>query len=279
MLHQVARDSAPDASPPDRFELSAASGRPRPILRVAATRTAKRPAHSVAACIPFYEPRSDPGKVDVIRRSVSATSTWRRSPPTTVRRDDLELRPSSARAVAMNAARPAGYSRAAGEHRSCSARPEAKVGMAARLSTAKSASGRHVMPVRVYYEDTDFSGIVYHANYLRFMERGRSEPSAAARRRSAQPVRGGRAGGARLRLRGALDADRVPQARAHGRRARGRRPSRKRSRAPRSRLQQRSLRGEELLVEAHVRVAFVCGGRARPIPKPLRRRHAGWSGA
>src|SRR5205823_13357236 len=34
--------------------------------------------------------------------------------------------------------------------------------------------GRHVMPVRVYYEDTDFSGVVYHANYLRFMERGRS---------------------------------------------------------------------------------------------------------
>jgi len=33
----------------------------------------------------------------------------------------------------------------------------------------------HVFPVRVYYEDTDFSGLVYHANYLRFMERGRSE--------------------------------------------------------------------------------------------------------
>src|SRR5262245_47339655 len=30
------------------------------------------------------------------------------------------------------------------------------------------------MSVRVYYEDTDFSGIVYHANYLRFMERGRT---------------------------------------------------------------------------------------------------------
>ena len=30
------------------------------------------------------------------------------------------------------------------------------------------------MPVRVYYEDTDFSGIVYHASYLRFMERGRT---------------------------------------------------------------------------------------------------------
>ena len=30
-------------------------------------------------------------------------------------------------------------------------------------------------PVRVYYEDTDFSGVVYHSSYLRFMERGRSE--------------------------------------------------------------------------------------------------------
>jgi len=34
--------------------------------------------------------------------------------------------------------------------------------------------GRHVQVVRVYYEDTDFTGIVYHANYLRFMERGRT---------------------------------------------------------------------------------------------------------
>ena len=33
----------------------------------------------------------------------------------------------------------------------------------------------HLLPVRVYYEDTDFSGIVYHANYLRFFERGRSD--------------------------------------------------------------------------------------------------------
>jgi acyl-CoA thioester hydrolase len=33
----------------------------------------------------------------------------------------------------------------------------------------------HVLPVRVYYEDTDLSGIVYHANYLRYMERGRME--------------------------------------------------------------------------------------------------------
>ena len=34
--------------------------------------------------------------------------------------------------------------------------------------------GRHFLTVRVYYEDTDFTGIVYHANYLRYMERGRT---------------------------------------------------------------------------------------------------------
>ncbi len=36
-------------------------------------------------------------------------------------------------------------------------------------------SGVHRLPVRVYYEDTDFSGNVYHANYLKFCERGRSD--------------------------------------------------------------------------------------------------------
>lgn len=35
--------------------------------------------------------------------------------------------------------------------------------------------GGHVLRVRVYYEDTDFSGAVYHANYLKFCERGRSD--------------------------------------------------------------------------------------------------------
>jgi acyl-CoA thioester hydrolase len=35
--------------------------------------------------------------------------------------------------------------------------------------------GVHSLPLRVYYEDTDFSGLVYHASYLRFMERGRTE--------------------------------------------------------------------------------------------------------
>ena len=37
------------------------------------------------------------------------------------------------------------------------------------------ASGRHYLPIRVYFEDTDLTGIVYHANYLRYMERARTE--------------------------------------------------------------------------------------------------------
>jgi acyl-CoA thioester hydrolase len=34
---------------------------------------------------------------------------------------------------------------------------------------------RHVLPVRVYFEDTDFSGLVYHGSYVRWCERGRSD--------------------------------------------------------------------------------------------------------
>jgi acyl-CoA thioester hydrolase len=41
---------------------------------------------------------------------------------------------------------------------------------------AKTAQGpAHKLALRVYYEDTDFSGRVYHASYLRFLERGRTE--------------------------------------------------------------------------------------------------------
>lgn len=46
--------------------------------------------------------------------------------------------------------------------------------LAGRL--AGEGDGRHhILPVRVYFEDTDFSGIVYHATYLRWCERGRSD--------------------------------------------------------------------------------------------------------
>jgi len=37
------------------------------------------------------------------------------------------------------------------------------------------AGPRHVLPVRVYFEDTDAGGVVYHANFVKFCERGRSD--------------------------------------------------------------------------------------------------------
>jgi acyl-CoA thioester hydrolase len=47
-------------------------------------------------------------------------------------------------------------------------------------SSGRFDAGEHVLPLRVYYEDTDFTGVVYHANYLRFFERGRTEFLRAA---------------------------------------------------------------------------------------------------
>jgi len=42
-------------------------------------------------------------------------------------------------------------------------------------STGWLEGREHQLPVRIYYEDTDFTGVVYHANYLRYFERGRSD--------------------------------------------------------------------------------------------------------
>jgi acyl-CoA thioester hydrolase len=42
-------------------------------------------------------------------------------------------------------------------------------------TSGRIEDGRHVLPLRVYYEDTDAQGIVYYANWLRFLERGRTE--------------------------------------------------------------------------------------------------------
>ena len=130
-------------------------------------------------------------------------------------------------------------------------------------------NGRHVMPVRVYYEDTDFSGMVYHANYLRFMERGRTnylrllgadhralfEQALAEAPGFAFVVRSMQIEFLKpARMDDVLEVATVPEE----------------VKGASITLRQRVTRGDELLVEARVRVAFVSGGRARPIPKPLR---------
>lgn len=42
------------------------------------------------------------------------------------------------------------------------------------------SGGAHRLAVRVYYEDTDFTGVVYYANYLKFLERGRTDALRSA---------------------------------------------------------------------------------------------------
>jgi acyl-CoA thioester hydrolase len=54
--------------------------------------------------------------------------------------------------------------------------PRRMTSVSADLPTAGRFVGRaHHLAVRIYFEDTDFSGLVYHANYLRYMERARSD--------------------------------------------------------------------------------------------------------
>jgi acyl-CoA thioester hydrolase len=129
--------------------------------------------------------------------------------------------------------------------------------------------GRHHMQVRVYYEDTDFSGIVYHANYLRFMERGRTNhlrlmgASQQALFEQAQVETPGFAFVVRsmeldflrpARMDDILDVVTWPIV----------------VKGASITLAQEVRRSGEVLVKAAVRVAFICEGKAQPIPKSLR---------
>ena len=129
--------------------------------------------------------------------------------------------------------------------------------------------GGHALALRVYYEDTDFSGIVYHANYLKFMERGRSDY---------------------MRLlgvaQGALFAQAAEEAPGFHFVVRSMqidflKPARiddvlevvtlsKDVAGASITLLQQVKRGGEVLVSATVRVAFVSEGRAKRIPDALR---------
>ena len=132
-------------------------------------------------------------------------------------------------------------------------------------------SGRvHRFTVRVYYEDTDFSGVVYHANYLRFLERGRTETLRDAGLDHAS-----------------LFAAEPPLALAVARMEIDfRRPARMDDLlavetvvaevgGASLAMHQRLLRGHDLLVDARVRVAAVSQGRAVRLPPGLAARLRG----
>ena len=129
--------------------------------------------------------------------------------------------------------------------------------------------GRHTQPVRVYYEDTDFSGVVYHASYLRFMERGRTNylRLLGADHRAMFEQAAAEAPGFAFVVRHMDIAFRKP---AHMDDVLDIVTLPEEVKGASIMLHQRVMRGEEVLVEAHVQVAFVSGGKAKPIPKPLR---------
>ncbi|MGO9700008.1 MAG: tol-pal system-associated acyl-CoA thioesterase [Xanthobacteraceae bacterium] len=129
--------------------------------------------------------------------------------------------------------------------------------------------GRHYLIVRVYYEDTDFTGIVYHANYLRYMERGRTNylRLIGADHRALFEAAEKEAPGFAFVVR-SMTLDFLRPARMDDVLEVVTEPADVKGAS--ITLRQRVMRGGELLVEAHVRVAFISGGRARPIPKPLR---------
>jgi acyl-CoA thioester hydrolase len=129
--------------------------------------------------------------------------------------------------------------------------------------------GRHQMAVRVYYEDTDFTGIVYHASYLRFMERGRTNylRLIGADQRALFEAAEREAPGFSFVVR-SMAIEFLKPARMDDVLIVTTEPEEVKGAS--MTLRQRVTRQADVLVEAHVRVAFVSGGRARPIPKPLR---------
>jgi len=134
--------------------------------------------------------------------------------------------------------------------------------------------GRHHMAVRVYYEDTDFTGIVYHASYLRFLERGRTNylRLIGADHRSLFEATEREAPGFAFVVR-SMAIEFLKPARMDDILAVITAPEQVKG-ASMTLLQKVARQGiahqDDVLAEAHVRVAFVSGGRARPIPKPLR---------
>jgi len=134
-------------------------------------------------------------------------------------------------------------------------------------------AGEHRLPVRVYYEDTDAGGIVYHASYLRFMERARSDMLRVA----GIDQRGALAAGEGIYAVTALAI-------------RYRRPAKlddallvvsrvTQIGAALITVHQRVIRGDEVLAEADVTVAFVApNGRPRRQPAAWMRIFEGLKG-
>jgi acyl-CoA thioester hydrolase len=121
------------------------------------------------------------------------------------------------------------------------------------------------LPVRVYYEDTDFSGVVYHASYLRFMERGRTELIRQLGIAQSELFDGEMALAFAVRR---MTIDYLKPARMDDLLTIETTPVS--AKGAKMEINQRVLRGAEVLTTAHVLVACIGGGRPQRIPDRLR---------
>ena len=132
--------------------------------------------------------------------------------------------------------------------------------------SGKIEGSRHFYPVRVYFEDTDLSGIAYHANYLKWCERARSDLLRVLGINQREAFEAGEGvyavseAAIKWRRPARLDDELVVETRAVD------------LRAASARMEQRVMRGEELLAQVDIVAAFVTPeGRPRRQPEEWRR--------
>jgi acyl-CoA thioester hydrolase len=136
-------------------------------------------------------------------------------------------------------------------------------------STGTFDGNVHRLAVRVYFEDTDLSGVVYHANYLRWFERARTEllRLLGIEQRAVQEAGEGAYAIAELTIR-YLRPARLDDAVTIETRI-------EELRAASCRMHQQVWRGDEMLAEARMRVGFIGpDGRPRRQPEAWRKAFA-----
>jgi acyl-CoA thioester hydrolase len=122
-------------------------------------------------------------------------------------------------------------------------------------------AGSHLFAIRVYFEDTDAGGVVYHTSYLRFMERARSDMMRLAGIDQRGAMERGEGAyvvaeiGMRYKAPARLDDDLLVVSRIG------------KMRAAQCLVHQRVMRGAELLVDADISVALI-GPDGRPKRQP-----------
>jgi acyl-CoA thioester hydrolase len=129
--------------------------------------------------------------------------------------------------------------------------------------------GCHLFPVRVYYEDTDFSGVVYHANYLRLIERARTEMLRELDIHQSS-IHNGDAGEKMIFVVARMNLDFLRPARMDDLLTIETTPVK--IGAATIELDQKILRGTEVLFTARVFIAAVAQGRPRRLPVEIRQK-------